>query len=68
MLSVQEFSPQTGVEAFYVSVLPRGSGAGVLGSYMLLFEPCLDFFASELWAIVASEVFRGSSRPFLRLV
>lgn len=43
-----------------------GTGLDVLRRYILPFQPGLYFFASELRAIVASEVFGVYTRPFLR--
>lgn len=48
---------QTRIEAFYMTILPWGTGPNILGCYVLLFQPGLDFFASEPRAIGASQVF-----------
>lgn len=40
-----------------MTILPRGAGPNILGCYVLRFQPGLDFFASELRAIGASQVF-----------
>lgn len=73
LLSIHPISPEVGtgkgstlcpavhaptrIEAFYMTILPWGAGPNILGCYVLLFQPGLDFFASELRAIGASQVF-----------
>ena len=60
--AIQQFIPQTGVEALDEAVLPGTSRCDVCGASTHCRDPVLDSFGDELWTVIRSNVLRHAAQ------
>ena len=60
--AIQQFIPQTGVEALDEAVLPGASRCDVCGAGTNSRDPVLDSFGDELWTVIRSNVPRHAAQ------